>query len=254
MAGVRHGAPAGHPNGVVEPGYQINAQYYDLIFPTAVRDQLAAALRAMLPGCRWIVEIGSGTGLFTPVLAELVGDGGEVFAIERSSVMRAALATRLSGLTEAAERVTIFPEDALRAEVPAPVDAVVLFNIVMHFAPAQRAQLWRRWTSALRPGGLIMMESQYPQEAVDVPEVVLPGRTVGRYTYDTVTRADVLDGGRVRWTMTYRTSCGGELVRAESVHFDCHVIPDHRLHDELRAEGCEPVPDRPDGVLVWRCR
>lgn len=244
--------------GPAEPDYQINAQYYDLIFPAPVREQLTTALRTALPGVRRIAEIGAGTGLFTQVLADLVGEGGEVFAIEPSSVMRAALATRLAGLADfddgwAAQRVTIVPADALTAQIPESVDAVVLLNVVMHFSPEQRIPLWRTWASALRPGGLIIVESQYPQQPVDVPETVVPGRTLGRYTYDTVIRAEALDDHRVRWVMTYRTRMGDELVRTDVACFDCHVIPDRQLHQELRANACEPMPDSPDGVLVWRC-
>ncbi len=235
-----------------DPGYVVNAPYYDLIFPAAVRDTLAGALRAVLPGARTVAELGPGTGQFTEVIARLLGPEAEVFAVEPERIMRAALATRLAALPEGTAQVTVLPEDALEAELDTPCDAVVLFNLIMHFSPAERAELWRRWSRALRPGGLLLLETQFPQAAVAVPASEVPGRTLGRRRYDTVSRAEAAGQDLIRWTMTYRTWEGEELLLSETAEFDCHVVSDERLAAELTGAGFTREADPADGVQAWR--
>lgn len=233
-------------------GYAVTASYYDLIFPDPVRDQLAAALRKLLPGARTVAEIGPGTGLFTEVLLDLLPPDGEIYAIEPARIMRAALTARLAADPRAAPMVTILPEDALTAEPAGTVDAVVLFNVVMHFSAEQRTRLWHKWASLLGPGGLVVLESQYPQTPTPVPQTRTPGRRLGRHRYETLSRADVVDAERIRWTMTYRTLAGDEVQCEETAEYDVHVISDEQLDRELAAVGCVPVADRPDGILAWR--
>ncbi|CAM5290024.1 class I SAM-dependent methyltransferase [Streptomyces coeruleorubidus] len=199
-----------------------------------------------------LAEIGPGTGVFTETLLELLGPDGEIFAIEPTRIMRAALVTRLSRIPAAADTVTVLPEDALEAEVDIPLDAVVLFNIIMHFSPEQRARLWRKWAAALRPGGLLIMESQHPQTATAIPPSVIPGGTLGRHRYDTLARADVVGEDLIRWVMTYRTWRGDALIQEETTEFDCHVISDETLAAELSAVGLEPLPAAPEGIQTWR--
>ncbi|WP_106400740.1 class I SAM-dependent methyltransferase [Actinocorallia populi] len=235
-----------------DPGYVVNAPYYDLIFPSVVRDTLAGALRAVLPGARAVAELGPGTGQFTEVIARLLGSEAEVFAVEPARIMRAALATRLAALPGDAARVTVLPEGALEAELDTPCDAVVLFNLVMHFGPRERAKLWRKWGEALRPGGLLLLETQYPQTAVAVPASEVPGRTLGRRRYDTVSRAEVAGEDLIRWIMTYRTWEGEELLLSETAEFDCHVVSDERLAAELTGAGFTRQEDPAEGVQAWR--
>ncbi|WP_433323779.1 class I SAM-dependent methyltransferase [Spirillospora sp. CA-294931] len=233
-----------------EPGYVINAPYYELIIPTAHWDSLAAALGKLLAGARTVVEIGAGTGYFTETMLRDLD--AEIVAIEPARVMRAALVTRLARIPEAGTRVTVLAEDAAAAEVPGPVDAVVLLNLVMHFAPGERRALWRKWASALRPGGTLVVEAQYPQRAEPVEPAVLPGRTLGRRRYEARTRADVIGPDMVRWVNAYRTWEGDRLVAEEVAEFDCHVVSDERLAAELAEAGLTPVPDAPEGVHAWR--
>ncbi|MFI7615811.1 class I SAM-dependent methyltransferase [Nonomuraea terrae] len=233
-------------------GYAVNAPYYDLISPEAAREALVAALDLLPEKAGAVAEIGPGTGHFTEALLARLGPDAEIFAIEPARIMRAALVTRLAGLPAAAERVTVLPEDALTAQVDAPLDGVVLFNLVMHFAPADRACLWKKWAEALRPGGVLLMESQYPQTATAVPPSLVPGRRLGRYRYETLSRADVAGEDLLRWVTTYRTLRGDEVVREESAEFDCHVVSDDTLAAELSAAGLERHPAAPEGVQAWR--
>jgi SAM-dependent methyltransferase len=232
-------------------GYAVNAQFYDLIFPTAQRDAMRTALTSLLSGAGRVVEVGAGTGLFTETLLANLAEGGEVFAVEPAAVMRAALATRLAALDE--PPVTVLPEDALTAEVDDPVDAVVLLHVLTHFSPADRKALWARWAARLNPGGLVVVDVQAPQTPVAVPPSTIPGRTLGRRRYDTVAEA-VVDGDGLVWTMTYRVHEGDRLVSEESVSFPSFIVSDEVLHAELGEAGFEPVADPPAGVLAWRLR
>jgi SAM-dependent methyltransferase len=235
-------------------GYAVNAPYYDLIIPRDHWNAVAAALTGILKGAGTIAEIGAGTGFFTQAMLESLGPDAEIFAIEPARIMRTGLVTRLAGLgADAASRVTVLPEDALTAEPGTPLDAVVLLNLVMHFAPDERVRLWRRWAERLRPGGLLVVEVQYPQRVEEVPVSVVPGASLGRYRYETRSRAEPIGEDMIRWINTYRTLDGDRLVREETAEFDCHVIPDDILAKELTATDLIPAPGAP-GLHVWRRR
>ncbi|QFG22429.1 trans-aconitate 2-methyltransferase [Actinomadura sp. WMMB 499] len=237
-------------------GYAVNAPYYDLIIPRDHWNAVAAALAGLLKEAGTIAEIGAGTGYFTRAMLESLGPDTEIFAIEPARVMRTGLVTRLAALEPgAAARVTVLPEDAMAADPGTPLDAVVLLNCVMHFAPDDRERLWRRWAERLRPGGLLIVEAQYPQRAEDVPASVVPGASLGRYRYETHSRAEAVGDGLVRWINTYRTLEGDALVREETAEFDCHVISDATLAAELAAAGLRPAgpdPAEASGLHVWR--
>ncbi|MDL5206168.1 class I SAM-dependent methyltransferase [Streptomyces sp. ALI-76-A] len=233
-------------------GYAVNGPYYDVIFPESVRVSLTDALGRLVSGARAVAEIGPGTGVFTEALLTSLGPDGEIFAIEPTRIMRAALVTRLSRIPAAADTVTVLPEDALTAEVGIPLDAVVLFNLIMHFSPEQRVRLWLKWAGGLRPGGLLIMESQHPQTATAVPPSVIPGGMLGRHRYDTLARADIVGEDLIRWVMTYRTWRDDELIREETAEFDCHVVSDETLAAELSAVGLERHPAAPEGIQAWR--
>jgi SAM-dependent methyltransferase len=233
-------------------GYAVNAPYYDLILPTEQWSRVAESLGALLKDARTVAEVGAGTGYYTEAMLGLLPPNAEIFAIEPARVMRAALVTRLARLPGAEARVTVLPEDAATADPGIGLDAVVLLNLVMHFAPNERERLWRKWASALNPGGLLIVEAQFPQKAEPVPPSTVPGRRLGRHRYETVSRADVVGYGMIRWVNTYRTWDGDRLVRAETAEFDCHVISDERLVAELSAAGLAPVHDAPEGLRLWR--
>jgi SAM-dependent methyltransferase len=230
-------------------GYAVNAQYYDLIFPAELREAVRSALKGLLGGASRVLEIGSGTGLFTKTLLEVIGEGGEVFAVEPTAVMRAALTTRLAALDN--PPVTVLPETALTAEVDGQLDGVVMLHVLTHLSPADRRAVWARWIPRLRTGGTVVVDVQAPQEPVAVPPSVIPGRSLGRRHYETVAEATV-DGDRLVWTMTYRVHEGDQLVSEQSVSFPSFVVSDATLDAELRDAGCEPVADVPAGVRAWR--
>jgi SAM-dependent methyltransferase len=107
------------------------------------------------PGGTW-ADIGAGEGAFTLALAELLGPGGRIVAVDRD---RGALA-RDAELVAA--RFPGIELDTRRADFEAtmdlpPLDGVVAANS-LHFVPRDRqVAVVRRLASYLRPGGAFVV-------------------------------------------------------------------------------------------------
>jgi SAM-dependent methyltransferase len=110
---------------------------------------------AVTPGATW-AEIGAGTGAFTLALAELVGPGGRIVAVDRD---RAALSQ------SAAAVASRFPRVALRTLVgdfTEPLDLPQLDGLVaansLHFVARDRqVEVVRGLAAHLRPGGAFVV-------------------------------------------------------------------------------------------------
>jgi ubiquinone/menaquinone biosynthesis C-methylase UbiE len=107
------------------------------------------------PGGVW-ADLGAGTGAFTLALADLIGPGGEIYAVDRDSGALRELARALRAR---------FPQVALRAQVGdfsgplslPPLDGVVMANS-LHFVRRKEPTL-ALVRGLLRPGGrLILVE------------------------------------------------------------------------------------------------
>jgi SAM-dependent methyltransferase len=102
-------------------------------------------------GGTW-ADIGAGTGAFTLALAELLGPGATIVAVDRDAgALRAAV--RAVGTRFPATRV-----ETLVADLERPLDLPLLDGFVaansLHFVPRDRqVAVIRRLASALRPGG-----------------------------------------------------------------------------------------------------
>jgi SAM-dependent methyltransferase len=118
-----------------------------------VRDQLGLPLRAR--GGTW-ADLGCGAGAFTLALADLLGPGAVIYAIDRdrSALERLSVAMRKSfPLT----RLTTLAADFTRALDLPVLDGVVMANS-LHFLsyPAQREFL-PRLRGCLRPAGQLLL-------------------------------------------------------------------------------------------------
>jgi ubiquinone/menaquinone biosynthesis C-methylase UbiE len=107
-----------------------------------------------------VLDLGSGTGRFTPTLAETFG--GPVYGVEPSARMRAvaeadATHERVSYLGGTAEAIPL-PDSSC--------DLALLFLTFHHFAdqPAALRELAR----VLRPGGVVLMRSQFADRMPDL--------------------------------------------------------------------------------------
>jgi protein-L-isoaspartate(D-aspartate) O-methyltransferase len=95
------------------------------------------------PGER-VLQVGAGTGYYTAVLAELVGRGGHVVAVEHDP----DLAARARGNLAPWPQATVHAGDG-RSHDPGAIDAVVVFAGTTHPAPL--------WLDRLAEGGRLVM-------------------------------------------------------------------------------------------------
>jgi precorrin-6B methylase 2 len=118
-------------------------------------DHVTLLRPAVAPGETW-ADVGAGTGAFTLALAELVGPGGRIVAVDRD---RIALSQNAAAVTSR------FPGVALRTLVgdfTAQLDLPLLHGLVaancLHFVARDRqAEVVRRLAAHLRPGGAIVV-------------------------------------------------------------------------------------------------
>ncbi|HET7589322.1 MAG TPA: class I SAM-dependent methyltransferase [Solirubrobacterales bacterium] len=119
-----------------------------LIFPIARRKAVAAL---GLKSGDTVLEVGAGTGRNFPYLAEAVGSGGSVIAIDASAGM-----LREAGKLVAQRgwsNVLLQHQDAAQLEIDRDVDAV-LFSLSYSAMPEPKRALARAWEH-LRPGGCL---------------------------------------------------------------------------------------------------
>jgi ubiquinone/menaquinone biosynthesis C-methylase UbiE len=114
-----------------------------------------AAFAAQLPERRplTIIDLGSGTGRFTPALADAFG--GPVFGVEPSERMRAV------AMEEATHPDVVYlPGEASRIPLPdASADAVLMF-LSFHHVPDREAAA-REIARVLKPSGRLLMRSTF---------------------------------------------------------------------------------------------
>lgn len=107
-----------------------------------------------------IIDLGSGTGRFTPALANTFG--GPVFGVEPSTKMRLIA-------EDHAAHPAVHYVSGEAASIPLPdaaADAVLLF-LSFHHAPDKRAAA-REIARVLRPGGRVLLRGQFSDR---IPEV-----------------------------------------------------------------------------------
>jgi ubiquinone/menaquinone biosynthesis C-methylase UbiE len=104
-------------------------------------------------GPRWL-ELGAGEGAFTLALADVLGAGGEIVAVDRDS---RALETAREGVAAAfpATAVRIEVGDFIQALPPGPFDGVLAAN-GLHFVRDRRAIL-AAIRHVLAPGGRLVV-------------------------------------------------------------------------------------------------
>src|SRR5882672_7646537 len=99
-------------------------------------DHVALLRPAVTPGGTW-ADIGAGTGAFTLALADLLGPGGRIIAVDRDA---GALAEAMGAVSQRFPQVRIeaIPADFTRplTGLP-PLDGLVAANS-LHFVPRDR--------------------------------------------------------------------------------------------------------------------
>jgi SAM-dependent methyltransferase len=118
-------------------------------------DHVALLRDAVTPGGTW-ADIGAGTGAFTLALADLLGPGARIVAVDRDGgalrEARAAVTSRFPGVA-----IDALTADFTRPLALAGLDGIVAANS-LHFVPRDRqAAVVARLATSLRPGGAFIV-------------------------------------------------------------------------------------------------
>lgn len=101
-------------------------------------------------------DLGAGSGTFSRALAELLGPGGVVHAVDRDARTVAALRATPSPTSVAAD-ITVTQADFTKALSLGVLDGILMAN-ALHFVPhAHQAELLVRLTGRLAPTGRIVL-------------------------------------------------------------------------------------------------
>lgn len=107
------------------------------------------------PGGVW-ADLGAGSGTFSRALADLVGPGGVVHAVEQDARAVAALRATAPSPSPAATIEVIHADFTKTRSLPV-LDGIVMAN-ALHFVPyAEQADVLRRLTRTLAPTGRMVL-------------------------------------------------------------------------------------------------
>lgn len=116
-------------------------------------DHVALLRDGVVPGGVW-ADLGSGEGAFTLALAELIGEAGRIYSVERDA---AALRTQREAMAERFPSVSV---EYVRGDFTKPLDLPPLDGIVManslHFYREKEVPV-RRLAAALKSDGRFVL-------------------------------------------------------------------------------------------------
>ncbi len=150
---------------------QALVDYLDAVVTTpllrAAADGAVTALGPM-PGAR-VLDVGCGTGVFLPILAELVGETGRVTGVDHAADFVDTARRRVNELG-LGDRVEVFEGNALDLPFPgAAFDAAHCERMLMHLEDPTAAL--REMRRVVRPGGaVVVVESDWAGLRVDHPD------------------------------------------------------------------------------------
>ncbi|MGN5236508.1 class I SAM-dependent methyltransferase [Rhodococcus sp. SJ-3] len=233
--------------------YTRSADHLDLL-STGPWQHMAPSVSAALTGLddaeATIVELGSGTGLGTCVIARSVPNA-RIVAVEPSSHLRAVLLHRVASDHDLRSRVTIENRPFPSSRLPEKFDALVMINSLGHLGAEERTELWRVIATGLLPGGFAVINLQTPTKSSDVPEFEMARERVGNREYHGTARAERVDEQTLAWYMTYRTSEDGREIDATEVEYRWNVLATDALEAELAQHNllANAVGDEAFGVF-----
>ena len=118
------------------------------------RDHVGLLRPAVEPGGSW-ADIGAGEGAFTLALADLLGPGGRIVAVDRDAAALSRAAEAIAERFPATELTTVVADftGPSRLDRTGELDGLVAANS-LHFVPRDRQiDVVRALAAQLRPGG-----------------------------------------------------------------------------------------------------
>ena len=176
-----------------------------------------------------ILDLGAGTGLLAA--AAVHATGRRLWAYEPSAAMRAVLFSRVVDDERLRPLVTVWPQDALHAQLPPKAAAVLLCGVLGHLDEDGQDRLWRRLRPRLDPETPVLVELAGLSAPERVESVELAAARLGRQRYRWSWGAQP-DGPRsVRMTSTWTVEDQDGPVR------DC--VSRHRWRTQSLADVAE---------------
>jgi trans-aconitate 2-methyltransferase len=105
-----------------------------------------------------VLEIGCGIGTLTGLLAEELGSGGSVTAIDLSPVSIESARQRLKGF----DNVSLLAADVLETDVEGSFDVVVLPDVIEHIPVERHRALFERVASWVKSDGFALLNYPSP--------------------------------------------------------------------------------------------
>jgi SAM-dependent methyltransferase len=224
----------------MDDAYQSSGEFIDVLSGQAwqaLRGPVRAALHGAAASQGPFVDVGAGTGLGTRELVDACPTA-TILALEPSPVLRAVLLSRVVSDPRLRERVTVMAADALGADLPNRLGAVIAVNMIGHLTPDDRRTFWRRIGGRLAPGAPLVVNLQSPAEPETIPYTTFGAVQVGSYTYEGGGGAEPAGPDMVTWRMRYRVlDADGAAVRENTVDYCWHVLSAPDLLDELVDAG-----------------
>jgi ubiquinone/menaquinone biosynthesis C-methylase UbiE len=114
-------------------------------------DHVGLLRPAVTPGGSW-ADIGAGEGAFTLALADLLGPGGRIIAVDRDAGALRTNAERVRSRFPAIDLVTLTAD--LTGDLPLPeLDGLVAANSLHYVRPERQVAVVEALVAHLRPGG-----------------------------------------------------------------------------------------------------
>ncbi|MGH7248755.1 MAG: methyltransferase, partial [Pseudomonadota bacterium] len=157
-AAVRSGRPARTPDMFQNDPAETERFIRAMDSLTRARgDALWVAENLDLRGARTIADLGGGPGTYLAALIrKYPAAAGEIWDLKATlEVARKILAEREA---EAAARIRLRPVDYLKGELPGPVDAIFISNIIHSETAAANSELMRKCFRSLVRGGTIVVK------------------------------------------------------------------------------------------------
>lgn len=108
-----------------------------------------------------VLDVGTGTGVMIPYLCEIVGDGGQITAIDISENMIRVAESKFSF-----GNVTFIAGDVVKADLPeGGFDCVICYSMFPHFSDKKAAVL--KLAGYLKKGGSLVIAHSQSRDAIN---------------------------------------------------------------------------------------
>ncbi len=217
-----------------EDDYYGAAGAYDLLTeaPAEARRYVLRDFAPRLdPAAGPILDIGCGSGRDLEYLLDAF-PGAELIGWEPRDSLRSLALGRLSAQPRWRHRVTVRPEGALAAPLPAQLGGVIMRGVLGHFRPEQRKVLWERLADHTPDGGVVLFDLPSPEQPVEVVPHIFADVRLGTLRYLGIAEGVPLSDETMRWTVTCQTLDGDKLLEEQTTDRTVH----HQSEGTARAE------------------